>query len=913
MIHPVFPRVGKRHVEHAVDDELAFHLEMRARQLMQQGWPEERAREEARRQFGDVAGVRSACVALDHETERHNRRSDMLGDLRQDVTYGARTLRRSALSSIVVVLTLALGIGANTSIFTLVDAVLLRPLPVPHPEQLVKIGDDARLGGTSFSSAPRGDCFSWPLFQAIAAQPGLTSGLYAEGTPGRLDLAAADGGEPEHPRGRMVSGSFFSVLGVPALRGRTFDAREDAAGGGSPVTVISYGWWQRRFHGDPDIIGRSVTLNNTALTIIGVTPPWFEGDIIGTANDLWIPVTEAPQIRAHQPLLDNRGAYWLTMMGRLAPAVTLARAAAGYDALIRQDIRDHQPGGADLVAKQVRNLKFRIESGARGYSRVRGLYYQPLITLMIGVGLLMLIVCANVANLLMARAVARGREMSVRQALGAGRTRLLRQLLTESLLLGTAGAAAGLLLSYWGSRALLALAADGTAIPLHLGLDAAVVGFTALLAVAAVLLFGLVPALRGSSVDLGAALRGHARAVTGVLGGRGSRVPLGRILIAVQVALSLVLLLGAGLLVRSLLGVENADTGIDRDHLLIAEVNVRGAGYTGDRLMNYAKDLDARLAALPGVTAASFSENGIFSGTESSTNLEFPGYTVVDASDTNLLYDETGPGYFTATGAHLLDGRDFTASDVEHAERVMIVNESMARHYWPGSSAVGRTVTYNDTIPVRIVGVVADIRDHDLVSAPQPRFYVPWLQRQFGDPSNIRFELRAAGNPAALSNAVRRELRAEDSAVPISSIDPLTELMRYSIREQRLLTRLAAGFGVMALLLAAIGLYGVMTYAVSRRTGEIGLRGALGASRADLLGMVLADAMKVVGIGVVLGVPAALAATRLLRSQLHGIGTMDPVALGISLSVLMGTAFLASLLPALRASRVAPIVALSQE
>jgi predicted permease len=470
-------------------------------------------------------------------------------------------------------------------------------------------------------------------------------------------------------------------------------------------------------------------------------------------------------------------------------------------------------------------------------------------------------------------------------------------------------------LAQWGSRLLLVLAADGASeIPVDTSLDPPVLLFTVFLSVFSVALFGLVPALRASGIDLSATMRATAKSVTGsALGSRTQRIPVGKALITAQVALSLVLLMGAALLVRSLRSVENATTGLDRDHLLIVGVDVNARGLTGDRLHTAIRELVNRFQRVAGVTAVSFSSNGIFSGTDSETNVGIPGFVARQASDSLASFDDLGPGYVQATGARLLRGRDFLPTDAIGAPLVVVLNESFARFYFGDADPVGRIIRVGDSTQVQVVGVVGDIRDHALTGEQERRYYLPYLQETFGDPSHLRFVVRTSGDPSSAVTPIRRSILEYDAQLPIDGVDVLKTLMRASVREERLLARLATGFGVMALLLAAIGLYGVMTYAITRRTAEIGLRVALGATRRTVVGMILSDALRVVVAGTVIGVPLALLSVRLLEDQLHGIGATDPVAIGVALAVLASSGFLAALLPALRASRVPPLEALREE
>jgi predicted permease len=908
---------GRAHIGREVDDELSFHLEMRTKQLIAAGWTADAARREALRQFGDIDTVRADCAVMDEQRERAMRRANVIGDLQQDISYALRTLRRNIGFTTVIVGALALGIGANTAIFTLIDAVVVRSLPVAHPEQLVAIGDPTRVSSMSGGS-PRTDLLSYPLFRDLRDQNQVFSGVLASGRTDRLDVRI-DGtsGEFEHPRGRFVSGNYFSLLGVRAFAGRTFDASADASPGASPIMTISYGYWTRRFHNDPSAIGRTVLVNGIKIVIVGVTPPSYSGEIVGQAPDLWLPVGMHDALRPNQKLLDDRMSSWLLVLGRLQPGVTMAQATQQVSALLQRSI---VANSGPQIAKSFLGTspQYFVSSGAKGFSRVRDTFQTPLFTLMIGVGLLLCIICANVANLLLARAIARGREMAVRLALGADRARLVRQLLTESAILALLSAGVGLVVAWWGSRALLAVASDGAPVALNLGTDVVVLAFTLVVSVVAVALFGVVPALRASRVDLASAMRGQSPSLAGSAGGlRGERLPLAKLLIAGQVALSVVLVIGAAMLVRSLRNVQSVDVGLDRDHLVLVDLDVGSRGDQGDRLANLVHAVRDRIASVPGVSAVTYSANGIFSGTESSTTLEVPGFDARSVSDTTIAFDMVGPDYARAIGGRLLAGRDMAASDEPRLPRVALVNQSLATFYFAGQNAVGKYLHFNDSVAVEIIGILADTRDHDLESQPVRRAYFPYIHtndpQNLGAPGSLRFAVRTVGDPSALVQPIRRAVLSVDPSLPIDGIAPLSMLMRQSIREERLVARLASAFGVLALLLAAIGLYGVMTYAIARRTGEIGLRVALGAQRGDVVRMVLFDALRLVAFGLALGLPVAILSMRLLRTQLHGVETTDPVSIGVAVAVLASSAVVAVLLPAARASRVSPIVALRAE
>jgi len=908
-------RLGLRRsdVVRAVDDEIAFHIQSKVEKLVASGLSVEAARKEAMRQFGDLEGVRRMCVTLDNQREHAMRRKNYLDELRQDVGFAFRMLRRNIGVTSIIVLTLALGIGANTAIFALVNAVLLRKLPVPNPDELLVLGDPSRTGTMSWGDNARADLHSWKTYLALRKETDIVSGLAASGRTERLDVRTEDGAESERPRGRMVSGNYFKVLQVPPFRGRVFDGSEDNTVGGAPMVTISYGYWMRRFAGDDRVIGRDIHINDARFTIIGVTPPWYTGEIVGSSTDIWIPITMQRVLTPNRPnILETSQGYWLLLVGRRSAGVSLQQAQDRFTSALRGLLKEQATNST--VAAGVDSLPVPISSGARGLSRVRASFKAPLIALLGGVSVLLLIICANVASLLLARAVARAKEMSVRLALGAARMRLVRQLLTEGVVLALCGAVAGLLVARWGTRLLLALAADGgTRIPLDTALDLPVFAFTIGLSMIAVLVFGLAPALRASRVDLQSVMRANAKAVTG--GSlTGPRIPIGKMLISAQVALSLVLLVGAALLVRSLRGVEAAATGLDRDHLLIVDVDANGGGHTGERLYPYARELSDRLQAIAGVKAVSYSENGIFSGTESASNIGVPGFTARQADDSITRYDAIGPGYARATGARLLRGRDVLATDIASGMPVILVNETFARFYFGRADrAAGTTIRIGDSTSAQIVGVIADTKDHELTADAERRYYYAYQQHPFEEPGHLRYIVRTGGDPSRIIDPVRRALREYDAQLPIEAIDPLSSLMRVSVRQERLLARLASGFGIVALLLAAIGLYGVLTYAIGRRTGEIGLRVALGARRATVISMVLTDALRLVIVGVALGIPLALGVMQLIRTQLHDVKPTDPFALIAAVVVLGVSGLVAALIPSLRASRVAPLVALRED
>ncbi len=905
---------GRRDVEREVDDEIAFHLAMRAQKLEAHGLSPEAAKREALRQFGDLHAVRERCVVTDHARERNVRRTNYVAELRQDIWQAFRVLRNAPGFALTVVIMLAVGIGANTAIFTLVDAVLLRTLPVRAPEEFVAIGDPSRVNSFSYNTSPQSSLISYPLYRELRADTSAVHGLLASALAMRTNvLVDSTDREPERARGRFVSGNYFQSLGVPAVVGRTFDASADESIGAAPEVTISHAYWQRRFHGDRGVVGRVIRVNGIALTIVGVTPESFTGEIVGATTDIWMPLTMIDVLNPDSDILDDRNAHFLLLLGRRNAGVSLGAAREAITAQVRRRFGEHL--NKDTSPEDVKTLPVLVSDGSRGFSRVRATFGTPLLTLMGGVAVLLLIVCANVANLLLARSVSRSREMTVRVAIGAGRLRIVRQLLTEALILALLGTAGGLAIAWYGSRLLLALASTSPeAMPLAVRLDLPVLAFTVLACVIAVLVFGLAPALSASRVDLASAMRSHARSVTSAGGGRhGARISLGQLLIAGQVALSLVLLVASALLVRSLQQIQQVDTGLDRDHLLIVIVDKSVRRYTPERASTLTRELTERISRVPGVSAVSFSENGIFSGNESATSLKVTGYVARSAEDSSANYDHVGPGYVHAIGGRLLQGREFDARDVAGAERVAIINQSMAEHYFAGRSPLDEFLRFDDSVAVRVVGVLGDVRDHSLEGTPARRFYLPYQQPLYGDPGGLVLEVRTSGDPALVQLPVREAIRAVDPLLPIDSTRPLSELMARSIQAEHVLARVSSGFGILALLLASLGLYGVLTYAITRRTGEIGLRVALGAQRSAVVRMVLRDALRLVVAGAFVGAPLAIGGAQLIRNQLHGIEAIDPLAMSVAISILLASALAAALIPALRASRVDPLTALREE
>lgn len=831
----------------------------------------------------------------------------------QDIRYGLRALAKNPVFTVVAVLTLGLGIGANTAIFTLINAVLLKTLPVSDPQSLVVVGDPS-LAHNRSQGTPTTDIFSYPLYRDLRDGNNVFSGMTASGEEHRITVETANAGVvTDDALVNLVSGNYFSVLGVAPFRGRMLVPQDDTAKSSNPVAVVSYEFWMRKLAEDPGIVGQTIRLNKYPYTVVGIAAPGFFGDTVGDKQDFWVPISMQPQMMPGRPWLDNTQASWLRVIARLEPGVSLSQAEANMNLLFQQWVQG--PEGRKLDPNDqvaLKNTKVSVVAGGRGLSTLREEFFHPLILLMGIVGLVLLIACVNVANLMLARAASRQREVAVRLAIGATRSRLIRQLLTESLILAFAGGVAGLAMARWGTDALLKLAigARGSE-AFSSATDWRVLAFTACACLLTGLLFGMVPALRAAKVAVAPTLKESTTAQP-----TSGRFPIGKLLVVSQVAVCLLVLFAAGLLVRSLKNLKDLNLGYSRDHILMALADPVSAGYKEARIIDYERDMSAQLSALPGVRSVTASENGLFSGTESADQLKIEGYTPARDRDKIVYWDQVGNNYFHALGIPLLAGREFGPQDTPTSLRVAVINETMAKFYFGNSNPIGHKIWIDDEKqkdkPMEIVGVAGDVRDHSLRGPLQRRFYIPTAQAM-DKLYAVNFEIQTAGKPEEMIEPVRKTFAAVDANVPVTRLRTLNELVNSSISRDILVARLSTFFGVLALLLACIGLYGVMSYTVSRRTREIGVRMALGAHKAQVLRMVLQEAMKLVAIGIIVGIPAAFLLTRVFSSMLFGLSSSDPVSMLIVVAVLGGVACIAGLIPARRATKVDPLVALRYE
>jgi predicted permease len=830
-----------------------------------------------------------------------NRRTNMIADLWQDLRFGARMLLKQPGFSLIAVLTLALGIGANTAIFSLVDSVLLKTLPVNQPEQLVIVAT-----GAPGQQSPPGSSFSYPLFRELRDKQSSFSGIIARAV---VTLSLRASGQAERVVGEVVSGNFFSVLGVPPLLGRVFTEADDQTPGAHPVAVISHHFWQRRLAADPNIVGKTIHLNGYPITVIGVTRPGFYGVEVGVGPDVRIPLMMYGLGRKTS-IFEQRGISWLEVMARLKPGVSLQPAEAATDVIYQiarePDVR--QVTGEDATSRDFRGARIRLLSAAHGFSSLSHQFSPSLKILMCVAGIVLLITCLNVANLLLARAVARRKEMATRLALGAGRSRLARQLLTESLLLAVSGGLLGLFFARWGTDVLLRFLPQGFVPTLvEVKLDMRMLGFTLGVTLLAGMLFGLAPALQATRTDLIPALK----AESGALAGGRRRWELRRLFVILQVALTLLLLVVAGLFGGSLQNLKALTAEYQTDQVLLLSFDPGQKGYSREQIRNFYAQLLEQAQTLPGVKQASIVRIRLFSSEFRGFGIEVEGYQPKPGEMMAVLVNMVEPKFFATMGLTLMQGRDFTPRDDERAPRVAIINEAVARRYFGGQSPLGRKLTLEDYQNLEIVGVMRDAKYRNLREEIPLTVYLP-LQ-QTAQVTSRTLCVRTEGDPKALLPALRRVVQALDKDLPVFDVQTFTEQVNRSLNQERLVATLSGFFGVLALLLACIGLYGVMSYAVARRTNEIGIRMALGARPANVVRLVMREVFLLVLLGAGIGLTAALGATRLVSTLLFGLTPTDPLTITLATLLLIGVAGLAGYLPARRASRVDPIVALRSE
>ncbi len=888
----------RRRTSRDFQEEVRAHLQMEAERLREQGLSESDAGFAARRAFGNVTQAE----------ERFYESRRIHGDWWADIRFGIRMFAKNPASTMVAIVTLALGIGANTAIFSLLNAALLRKLPVPHPQQLVLFGKGEEVGSEDSLPDRSWQVFSYPFFREFRQQNRVFSDVAAiDSILFKIPARVAGGTSLEKIHIELVSGSYFHTLGVNPVLGRCLMDSDDQVPGGHPVAVASYSWWQRRFANSPQIAGTTITIDSVVYTVIGVTPSDFSGVTVGQSPDLWIPLAMEKEISPGWNGLEKKLFQSLYLIGRLKPDISPQQASANTNVLFKQILREYVgPRPSPKELSSIEHASIDLTPAATGFSPLRRQFSPALEVLMALVVLVLLIACGNIANLLLARATSRRREMAVRMSIGADRLRLIRQLLVESGLLALVGASLGVLLAWGASGLLLAMSASEVPpIRVNVVQDAGVLGFTVAAAILTVLLFGVAPAFYATQLELAPALK-EGRGIFGT-----ARNRLSHALVAGQVALSLMLLAAAGLFLRTLVNLMNVDTGFDKKNVLIIEIAPNAIGYrVGPRLENMMERVEERVGSSPGIQGASFVFS-IFGGGWTDP-VVVPGRPRSE-NDPDVFQNIVGSDYLSTMKIPLLFGRALNRQDTFASPRVAVITETMARTYFPGVSPIGRTFSIGDSPEwqnVQIVGVCKDARFYSLKQSPMPAAFYPHSQHGL-----FLYNLVAhySGNPKAVIPEIRKAIHSVDPNLPIGNVITVERQIKDSLLNKRLVAQLSVVFGLLAAFLSCVGIYGVVSYGTARRTNEFGIRMALGAERPSVLRMVIFEALRLVFAGVIFGLLLTIASGRLIQMQLFGLKAYDPLSLGSALLAMVLVALIASYIPAQRATRIDPIVALRYE
>ena len=832
-------------------------------------------------------------------------------NLLQDVRFGLRTLGKNPGFTLVAILTLALGIGANAAIFSLTDQVLLRLLPVERPRELVVLSSPGVGHGRIWSDIEGGPSFSYPMYKDLRDRNEVFTGLLARY---HLQVNVAGEGQSQLAEGELVTGNYFQVLGVRPFLGRVLTVQDETAPGANPVTVLSYGYWTRHFGSDPNILNKQLALNGNSLTVVGVARPGFAGVQVGQIPDLFIPITMKAQMTPNWDGLADRNDHWVTMLGRLKPGMSAEKAQAGlapvYRALMEGDAAALKLSARDQ--QEFVNRKLVLGTGSHGRPVLQHDAGQPLLVLMAMVGLVLLIACANLAGLLIARGEGRQREIALRLALGAGRVRLVRQLMTESLILALAGGAAGLALASWTLSVIVnSIPEDQGASGLTSQLDYRVLIFACVVSVVTGVLFGLVPAIRATHTDLQSVLKDQG---VNVSGGR-TNVRVRKFLLTSQIALTAVLLSAAGLFAHSLLNLKTQDLGVRPDHVLEFSISPELNRYTPPQTIALADRIRKSMGPLPGVRSASESEIPMLANSNSSSNVTVPGYNAQEDEDMNVDQNFVGPNFLATMGIPLLNGREFSEADSGTSPKVAIINEAMARRFFAGRNPIGLRFGFGGGKDVKldteIVGVVKDSKNTDVKQAAHPFAFLPYSQSEHA--GNATFYVRTNQDPVALTATVRNLIAGFDANLPVYGVKTLTAQVDEIMFTDRLVTIFSLCLGLLASLLAAVGLYGVMAYVVARRTREIGIRMALGATQQNVAWMILREILGMLAAGLCVGLVAAYGIGKVVESLLFGVKASDPAVFVLAAVLLAAVALLAGWLPSRKAANVDPMVALRYE
>ncbi|HVH61508.1 MAG TPA: ABC transporter permease [Candidatus Sulfotelmatobacter sp.] len=900
-----FPWYRRQAREADLARELRDHLELEAEEHRAAGLSPGEAAYAAHRALGNTLKI--------EEDVRAAWGFQWLETLAQDIRYGLRQLRRSPGFTAVAILTLALGIGANTAIFSVINAVMLRMLTVRNPDQLVQVGFQGKHSGESFV----GESFSYPLFEGLRQQNQVFTDISAFDYWDSLEARPADSSFASEPaKAQLVSVNFFSILGINTILGRTFAPDEDNGTGVHAVAVISYGLWTRMFARNPSVLGKKLVIGETPFSIIGVASSHFSGVSLGKTYDLWVPLSMQAEALPGGNRLTQSDTNWLSLVARLKPGVSMERARGGLD-VVYQEIQDEHDISkwSEQDRRDFFTHRIVLIPAATGTDYMRREFSHSLFLLMAMVGLVLVIACANVANLLLARGSVRQREIAVRSALGAGRWRLTRQLLTESVSLALAGGVLGVLFAYWGSSVLVALMSVGqNRVTLDVHPDLSVLGFTLLIAFSTGVGFGLAPALRATRLSAIRSVQPGFHSQTTSRSGR----RLGRGLVIAQVSLSFVMIIGAGLLVRTLRNLESLDPGFDRNNVLLLGFDPTEAGYKGEQVVQLGQTVLERIQQVPGVRSASFSFLTPIGGGGWDNQAQYvEGYTPQLGEDMDVYLNAVGPRFFETLGTPVLLGRDFGPQDKPGSPLVALINQTMSRRFFGERNPIGkhfRLGPWSGNSGFEIIGVVRDAKYLSLREQAPPTAYLYIPQMPAGaSPGGVTVEVSSVVPPMSLVPQVRTLLQSVGPRLTATDAKTLAVQVDQSLYQEKLVSALSSFFAGLALLLASIGLYGVLSYAVTRRTNEIGIRVALGAETHQILRMVLREALVLVILGIIIGMPAALAASRLVAAMLYGLKATDPVTILGAAGVMSVVALLASYIPARRAMRVDPMVALRYE